>query len=238
MSRMIGDKVIGKVFDDNLEDFKEGKDMGPIADMCSIISKILVLVKELDSKQRHRIEGNVIHRSHILHILYAYLSGTFTVRSFPTKIISDSDSIVKYIDRDQELINIFSFIVSRRLVVIDDIEFQGKSKGQLEYPFLPYSEMPYVCWMLNNIAYRVFLSPNSMANFSADFCDNLKRALNQLYERDKRLKMNGENFWIIEKDIEDRTDALNGDQLLKNVSHTTLVHIPHTIPFSVRAKIL
>ena len=51
MSRMIGEKVIGKVFDDNLEDFKgDKKDMGPIQMICSIITKILVLVKELDVK--------------------------------------------------------------------------------------------------------------------------------------------------------------------------------------------
>ena len=49
MSRMIGDKVIGKIFDDNLQNFS-GKDMGPIVMICSIITKILVLLKELDVK--------------------------------------------------------------------------------------------------------------------------------------------------------------------------------------------
>ena len=50
MSRMIGDKVIGKVFDDNLADFKQADDMSPILMICSIITKILVLLKELDIK--------------------------------------------------------------------------------------------------------------------------------------------------------------------------------------------
>ena len=158
MSRMIGEKVIGKVFADNLEDFKGGQDMGPIVMICSIITKILVLVKELDVKQRAQIESNVIYRSHILHILYAYLSNTFSVKSFNNERISDNDDIMKRIKRDQELLNIFAFIVSRRLVVIDDVEFQGKNKVKVDYPFLPFSEIRFVSWLLNNIAYRVFLT--------------------------------------------------------------------------------
>ena len=50
------------------------------------------------------------------------------MKHFKTKDISENDKIMKVIIRDQELLNIFSFIVSRRLVVIDDLELTGKVK--------------------------------------------------------------------------------------------------------------
>lgn len=40
-----------------------------------------------------------------------------------------------------------------------------------------------------------------MSQFSTEFLDNIKRAILALYDRDMRLKINSENFWIIEKDI-------------------------------------
>lgn len=77
-----------------------------------------------------------------------------------------------------------------------------------------------------------------MSFFSTDFFDNLKRALNQLYDRDKRLKLHPENFWIVEKDLAERSEDAAGDKLLSTTSHSVLANIPHTIPFDVRAKIL
>ena len=67
--------------------------------------------------------------------------------------------------------------------------------------------------------------------------ENIKKALTGLYDRDKRLKINGENFWIIEKEILEKVEQLNFDEITNAVSHTVLVNIPHTIPFSIRAKI-
>jgi hypothetical protein len=40
-----------------------------------------------------------------------------------------------------------------------------------------------------------------MSRFSSKFLENLKKAITALYDRDKRLKLNGENFWIVEKDM-------------------------------------
>ena len=67
--------------------------------------------------------------------------------------------------------------------------------------------------------------------------DNLKRALGLLYDRDRRLKMNGENFWIVEKDLTVKMEDKKGDELIHIVSHTHLINIPHAIPFDVRTKI-
>lgn len=95
MSRMIGEKVIGKVFADNLAEFHENKNFDSIVEICSIISKILVLLKELDSKQRAQIEQKVLYRSNILHILYKYLSKKFSVQSFPPTKITEGDKVIR-----------------------------------------------------------------------------------------------------------------------------------------------
>ena len=50
ISQMIGEKIIGKVFNDNLADFKSQDDMEPILRICQIITKVLGLLKELDVK--------------------------------------------------------------------------------------------------------------------------------------------------------------------------------------------
>ena len=48
MSQMIGDKIIAKIFNDNLKDFISTDDMEPIMNICSIISKVLTITRELD----------------------------------------------------------------------------------------------------------------------------------------------------------------------------------------------
>lgn len=50
MSTMIGETIIGKVFNDNMRDFKSEGDMEPIMNICSIITKVLIILKELDVK--------------------------------------------------------------------------------------------------------------------------------------------------------------------------------------------
>jgi len=51
---MIGDKIIGKIFTDNINDFlsENQEDMEPIMNLCQIITRVLTLLKELDVKQR------------------------------------------------------------------------------------------------------------------------------------------------------------------------------------------
>ena len=58
VSLMLGEKVIGKIFSDNLNDFNDNQqDMEPIMNICAIITKLLVILKELDVKQRAQIES-------------------------------------------------------------------------------------------------------------------------------------------------------------------------------------
>ena len=45
-SDMIGDKIIGKIFSDNLSEYESqhGQDMEPILNLCSIITRVLYIV--------------------------------------------------------------------------------------------------------------------------------------------------------------------------------------------------
>tara|TARA_B110000285_G_C15092558_1_gene599957 strand:- start:130 stop:819 length:690 start_codon:yes stop_codon:yes gene_type:complete len=76
-----------------------------------------------------------------------------------------------------------------------------------------------------------------MSHFSPEFLENLKKAITGLYDRDKRLKINGDNFWIVEKDIGEKLESLNHEQITNAINSTLLVNLPHSIPFRLRAKI-
>lgn len=94
MSTMIGETIIGKVFNDNLRDFKSDQDMEPIMNICSIITKILIILKELDVKQRAQIESQVLYRSNILSILFQYISTEYTVANFTLENLNERDDIL------------------------------------------------------------------------------------------------------------------------------------------------
>jgi predicted metallopeptidase len=76
-----------------------------------------------------------------------------------------------------------------------------------------------------------------MGIFSSEFLENIKKSINALYDRDIRLKINGENFWIVEKDMLVKHDKLSNEELTQTMNHSLLVHLPHTIPFTLRAKV-
>lgn len=164
-------------------------------------------------------------------ILLKYVSKVYAVKNFNLESFSEHDPLFSQVKADEEYLNLFCFIIAKRMIVIDDTEFQEKKKFPSKYPFIPFSDIRYVSWVLNNLAYRIFQSEYTMQQFSDDFLQNLKKALVSLYDRDMRLKINGENFWIIEKDIFERMEPLTHMQLVKAISPTHLVNIPHTIPF-------
>ena len=143
-----------------------------------------------------------------------YVQNTYQVKSFRNEKIHDNEPIFKQIRQDEEFLNLFCFIVQKRLVVIDDLEFTGKQTTKQVQSFIPFSEISYVSWILNNIAYRVFMTQHNMGKFSSDFLTNLKKAVTSLYDRDVRLKINAENFWIVEKDILQRLDNLDYKEIV------------------------
>ena len=97
--------------------------------------------------------------------------------------------------------------------------------------------MKYVSWILNNIAYRVFYNAQYESCLSTEFKANIKKAIIGLYDRDNRLQIFPENFWVVEKDIFTRLNKLKNDELTTQISHSLLVNVPHTIPFTLRAKV-
>jgi len=58
------------------------------------------------------------------------------------------------------------------------------------------------------------MSKQSKDKFGEDFLSNLKKAITALYTRDQRLKINPENFWIVEKDILQRLDNLDYKEIV------------------------
>jgi hypothetical protein len=57
MSLMVGEKIINKIFLDNLKEYEETTDMEPILNICRVITRVLLVLKELDVKQRAAIES-------------------------------------------------------------------------------------------------------------------------------------------------------------------------------------
>ena len=130
--------------------------MEPIMKVCQIIQRVLSILKDLNVKQRAQIESQVLHRSNILMILFKYVSNTFTVDKFHLEDFSDHNQVLKLIQRDEDYLNLFCFIISKRLMIIDDNEFMEKNTTHMAYPFIPFKEIKYVSWILNNISYRIF----------------------------------------------------------------------------------
>lgn len=75
--------------------------------------------------------------------------------------IHEHDKIVKKIQKDEEFLSLFCFIIFKRLIVIDDIEFQGKNKT-MTYEFIAFQDIRFVSWILNNMAYRIFYNEYNM----------------------------------------------------------------------------
>ena len=146
-------------------------------------------------------------------ILFQYISKEYQVQNFSLESPFSDTKILKKVLRDEEFLDLFCFIISKRLIVIDDIEFKGENKTNKAHPFIPFKEIRYTAYILNNIAYRIFQNQSTMSNYSAEFLENIKRAITGLYDRDKRLKINGENFWIVEKDIAERLDGKSHDEV-------------------------
>lgn len=84
---------------------------------------MLIILKELNVKQKAQIESQVLYRSNILSILYHYISCQYKVENFPLDKVSEHDKILRQIKKDEEFLSLFSFIISKRLIVMDDIEF-------------------------------------------------------------------------------------------------------------------
>ena len=89
-------------------------------------------------------------------ILFQYISKEYQVQNFNFESPFNDQKILKKVLRDEEFLDLFCFIISKRLIVIDDIEFKGENKNSKAHPFIPFKEIRYTSYILNNIAYRIF----------------------------------------------------------------------------------
>ena len=87
-----------------------------------------------------------MYRSNILSILFQYISREYEVKNFGQGKVNynEYDNILRQAKRDEEFLSLFCFIIFKRLIILDDIEFQGKNKQPMQYPFIPFNDIRYV----------------------------------------------------------------------------------------------
>jgi hypothetical protein len=71
-------------------------------------------------------------------ILYQYISNQYPVSFFSLEGQKDHNKVLRKVSEDEEFLDLFCFIIGKRLIVIDDIEFKGENKMKSEFPFIPY----------------------------------------------------------------------------------------------------
>jgi len=71
-------------------------------------------------------------------ILFKYISKQYPVSLFSHEGNKDHNKVLRQALDDEEFLDLFCFIISKRLIVIDDIEFKGEHKIKSEFPFIPF----------------------------------------------------------------------------------------------------
>jgi len=141
------------------------------------------------------------------------------------------NTILQQIVEDRAILEVFLFVLNRRMTVMDDLEFRKS--------FLKMDQIMLIADLLNRgLAYKLFSQQDEslLAYFeNTKVLENLKKCIQRLYERDKRLKLFPPNFWIVDKRTAERIDSLNIDSVIKSINQSLLVNAPQTIPFEVRA---
>jgi len=61
-----------------------------------------------------------------------------------------------------------------------------------------------------------------MFYFHQDFQKNLRKAIDRLYDRDKRLELLPKDFWLVEKEMATRLQDVNPEKLASIVNLTIL----------------
>ena len=124
---------------------------------------------------------------------------------------------------DQAILEVFLFVLIRRLTVIDDLEFKGVKRSCQTTPFLSLELSQFIADLLNRgLAYRIFQNETTMQYFEPRLLESLKSCIQRLYERDKRLKLYPPNFWIVDKKAAERVDQLNLNSVVKTINLTLL----------------
>ena len=99
---------------------------------------------------------------------------------------------------DKAIIGLFAHILHKRMFIIDDKEFVGQ-KQSLSSAFLSLEQIKFSSILMNRIAYELFDEEGKAVVYGSFLINNLKEALSRLVCREERLKLFGDDFWVINK---------------------------------------
>ena len=122
------------------------------------------------------------------------------------------------------------------MFIMDDMEFTGK-KQSLGNAFLSLNQIKFVSNLMNRIAYELFEDDNKGVTYGTFLLTNIKESLSRLVCRDQRLKLFGDDFWVINKDLKQHCVEMN----LAEIPHVVRKHLVSNVPwvydFDIRAKL-
>ena len=98
-------------------------------------------------------------------------------------------------------------------------------------------QITFAAALLNQIAHHVFSTEQKRDQFSEFFQNNLKSALSNLVSRDHRLKLFPNDFWVVEKNLSNKTTNVPFHKIASLLSPIALTNCPWVYDFHVRAKV-
>ena len=122
------------------------------------------------------------------------------------------------------------------MFIIDDKEFVGE-KQSLSNPFLKLDQVKFVSLLMNRIAYEVFEEEGKVEIYGSFLLTNIKEALSRLVCRDERLKLFGEDFWVINKELKNICAETPIGEIVTFVKSNITRNVPWVYHFDIRAKL-
>ena len=77
----------------------------------------------------------------------------------------------------------------------------------------------------------------AVSKFSEYFLDNLNQVLERLVGVCQRVEIVPDDFWVIDKELQEKCENLTFAQVKKCVSSTCIINVPQVYKFMVRAKV-
>ena len=140
------------------------------------------------------------------------------------------------INHDRAVIGLFALILHKRMFIIDDMEFVGK-KQSLTNAFLTLAEIKFAATLMNRIGYELFEEEGKEAVYGSFLLSNLREALTRLVCRDERLKLFGDEFWVINKELKQLCETMQLGEIPNVVRKNLVSNVPWVYAFDIRAKL-
>ena len=122
------------------------------------------------------------------------------------------------------------------MFIIDDQEFVGKKPSQ-SGAWLAVDEIKFAALLLNRIGYEIYEDGGNRALYSNILLANLKEALSRLVCRDERLKLFGEEFWVINKQLKGIVADMPLHEIPQICNSNLMQNVPWVYAFDIRAKL-